>query len=416
MVFDKKTLRNIFLVACGCIVLYWILHETDQFNAAFGTLKSIFSPFVLGAGFAFIMNVPMRAIEKKLLGIKKQALRRTVSILLTIVLFLLILAVVFWLLIPQLTETAKTFVSKLPGFFAKVQAVVAQFLYDNPDLLQWIDENIIQAFDPQKLSSLLESALDQVGNSISTIVSGTVSAISVVVDVLYDAIVSIVFAIYCLAQKETLARQCKRILYSLLPEKWSDNIVRVMRLTNTTFSNFLSGQFIEVCILGSMFAISMAIFRMPYIPLVSVLVAVTAFIPLVGAFIGCFFGALFILVDNPMQAVWFVVMFLALQQIEGNLIYPRVVGSRTGLPGMWVLVAVSVGGELMGISGMFLMVPMASVLYTLLGELTRNRLAAKGIPAEKLANPPVEKRNKKPRIKTKGKKTEDAPADEAASS
>ena len=156
-----------------------------------------------------------------------------------------------------------------------------------------------------------------------------------------------------------------------------------MRLANSTFSNFLSGQFVEVIILGSLFAVCMAIFGMPYIPLVSVLIAITAFIPIVGAFIGCFFGAFFILVEDPMMAVWFVVMFLVLQQIENNLIYPRVVGSSVGLPSMWVLVAVAVGGEMMGVVGMFLMIPMASVFYALLREFATHRLELKGISAEK---------------------------------
>lgn len=388
MYLDKKTLRNIFLVACGCIVLYWILHEPDRFHAIYGTVQGIFLPFIWGAGLAFILNVPMRGIENKWLGkLKKQELRRALAILITCVLFLLVLAAVFWLLIPQVLDTARTLIGTLPGFFQNLGKRIQDFLADNPDLLEWVNVNIIQAFDPSKLSGMLESALDQIGSSVTTLVSGAISTISTITSGIYTAIVSIVFAIYCLSRKEVLARQCKRLLYAILPENWSDYIVRVMRLTNTTFSYFLSGQTVEVIILGCMFAVCMAIFGMPYIPLVSVLIAVTAFIPIVGAFVGCFFGALFILVEDPMMAVWFVVMFLILQQIENNLIYPRVVGAHTGLPGMWVLVAVAVGGELMGVAGMFLMIPMASVMYTLLGEFAANRLKAKGISREKINNP-----------------------------
>jgi predicted PurR-regulated permease PerM len=203
-------------------------------------------------------------------------------------------------------------------------------------------------------------------------------------------VIGIVFALYCLFGKETLARQGRRLLYAFFPENVSDETIRVMRLTNSTFSNFLSGQCVEVCILGSLFAISMAIFRMPYIPLVSVLVAVTAFIPIVGAFVGCVLGAFFIFVDDPLLAVGFVVMFLILQQIENNLIYPRVVGTSIGLPGMWVLLAVAVGGELMGVAGMFLMIPFASVLYTLLREVTNSRLENREIAPEKLIPQPPE--------------------------
>ena len=289
------------------------------------------------------------------------------------------------LVVPE--QVAYTFerelVNRLPGFFQKTVATVEEFLADNPDLWEWVNTNIVQAIDPSKLAGMLEGTIDQITNSVTTLLSSTISTISAITGGIYNAIMALAFAIYCLNSKETLARQAKRLAYAILPEHWADYLVRVMRLTNDTFSNFLSGQFVEVIILGSLFAICMAIFGMPYIPLVSVLIAITAFIPIVGAFIGCFFGAFFILVEDPMLAVWFVLMFLVLQQIENNLIYPRVVGSSVGLPSMWVLVAVAVGGELMGGVGMFLMIPMVSVLYALLREFTEHRLSLKAIPSEK---------------------------------
>ena len=193
-----------------------------------------------------------------------------------------------------------------------------------------------------------------------------------------------------------------------------------MRLTNSTFSNFLSGQCVEVCILGALFAICMAIFRMPYIPLISVVIAVTAFIPIVGAWTGCVIGAFLILVENPALAVWFVVMFVIIQQVENSMIYPRVVGTSVGLSGMWVLVAVSVGGELMGVLGMFLMIPVVSVLYTIIKEFTNKRLRDVPVEAAKLRPQPPElyskfkekrKQNKEKKSlkikKTKSKKTKD---------
>ena len=206
---------------------------------------------------------------------------------------------------------------------------------------------------------------------------------------IFNAVVSFVFAIYCLARKEILARQGRQILYSVFPEKVSDEVIRILRMTNVTFSNFISGQSLEAVILGAMFAVSMTIFRMPFMPLVSVIISITALVPIVGAFVGCVLGAFFILVQDPVLAFTFVIMFLVLQQIEGNLIYPRVVGTSIGLPGMWVLLAVAVGGDLMGIGGMLVMIPLSSVLYALTREFTQKRLAAKHIPAEKLqAQPP----------------------------
>lgn len=388
MHFDKKTLRNIFLGVGACIILYWILHETEQFKSVYATLSGIFSPFVVGAGLAFIINVPMRSIENRFDGIKNDGLRRTLALLATILVILLVLALVFYLLIPQVMETAETVVLKLPDFFNNVWMRVMEFLQARPELLEWAMANTsLESFD---IGAILEKVLNVVGNSVTTILSGAFTAIGGLAGVLVNGVIAIVFALYCLFNKETLARQGRRLLYAFAPESVSDQVVRILRLTNSTFSNFLSGQCLEVCILGCLFAVAMAILRLPYIPLVSVLVAVTAFIPVVGAFAGCILGAFFILVNDPLQALIFVVMFLVLQQIENNLIYPRVVGTSIGLPGMWVLLAVAVGGELMGVAGMFLMIPVASVLYTLLREVTNNRLIFRQIDEEKLIPQPPE--------------------------
>lgn len=406
MHFDKKTLRNIFIGVAACIFLYWILHETEQVKAVFGVVSDIFAPFVIGAGLAFIINVPMRSIENRFVRINNQALRRFLALLITVVVILLVLALVFYLLIPQVATTAKNFAERLPGFFANVQEKITSFLEENPQLLQWANENT--NLQNMEFGSLIQKVIDMVGNSVTAIISGTFTAIGGLAGILVNFVIGIVFAIYCLFNKETLARQGRKLVYAFLPESWCDQIIRVLRLTNSTFSNFLSGQCLEVCILGCLFAVSMAIFRMPYIPLVSVLVAVTAFIPVVGAFVGCIFGAFFILVDNPIQAVGFVVMFLVLQQIENNLIYPRVVGTSIGLPGMWVLLAVAIGGEMMGVAGMFLMIPLASVVYSLLREITNKRLDNNNIDENKLEPQPPELRShlkvKTEKIKRKVKK------------
>ncbi len=396
---DKKKIGLIFGGVAGCIILYWLLFQTDRFVLAYNVLARMLMPFFVGAVLAFILNVPMRGIENMLTGIKKAEIRRPVALLLTFLAVILVLALVVGLLIPQVLQTGKTFIDKLPGFFSNVQTIFTDFLNDNPEMLAWAQDNIdLKSLD---IGGMVKETLDVVTSSVGTIITGTFSAIGTLTGGIVDAVIGIVFAVYCLFRKEILARQGRRLIYAFLPEKWCDTIVRVLRLANSTFSNFLSGQCLEVCILGCMFAVSMAIFQMPYIPLVSVLVAVTAFIPIVGAFAGCILGALFILVDNPMQAVWFVAMFLVLQQIENNLIYPRVVGTSIGLPGMWVLLAVTIGGELMGVAGMFLMIPMVAVLYVVLREVTTSRLERRGIDNEKLLDQPPElvSHLKKPRKK-----------------
>ena len=387
MQIDKKTMRNVFLGVVGCILLYWVLHETERFQSVFVFLKGVLSPFILGAGIAFIINVPMSRIENRFVRIKRIGLRRTVALVLTLLALLLVIALVFVLLIPQVSESAALFYDSFLAFFNRCQTFVMNFLNENPEIMAWLNENT--SFESLNISAILETVVDMAGKSVSKILSGAFNAIGGIAGVVTNAVFGIIFSIYCLSSKENLARQGRKLAYAYLPETWADNLIRVLRLTNSTFSNFLSGQCLEVCILGCMFAVSMAIFRMPYIPLVSVLIAVTAFIPVVGAFVGCFFGTFFILVNDPLQAVGFVILFLVVQQIEGNLIYPRVVGDSVGLPGMWVLLAVVVGGELMGVAGMFLMIPLASVLYTLLREITHARLQRRKVDKTKLIPEPM---------------------------
>ena len=379
---NKKALRSLFGGVILCIIVYWLLHETERVKSVIKAVTGLVSPFVLGAALAFVLNVPMRAIERLLSGIKKQGTRRALALLLTFIAIILVLAVVVILLIPQIDATAQIFIGELPGFFERSEALIREFLAENPEILQWLTDNTdLENFD---WMSIAQKAAQIAGNSVSAIVNGAFSAVGSVLGVLVDAVIGLVFALYCLGRKEILARQGRRILYSLLPEKVSDEIIRILRMTNTAFSNFISGQCLEAVILGCMFAVSMAIFGMPYIPLVSVLISVTALVPIVGAFVGCIVGAFFILVDSPMLAVWFVVMFLVLQQIEGNLIYPKVVGTSIGLPGMWVLVAVTVGGDTMGVAGMLIMIPLASVIFTLMREFTDFRLKHLEIDEAKL--------------------------------
>ena len=246
--------------------------------------------------------------------------------------------------------------------------------------------------DKLDLSNLVQRAITVATDSISVLITSAFQAVGEIASGLINLVISVVFSIYCLYQKETLARQGRKLLYAFLPEKTSDEIVRIMRLSNSTFSNFLSGQCLEACILGLLFAIVMTIFRMPYVPLISVMIAFSAFIPVVGALSACFIGAFLILMNDPVQAFWFVIMSFVLQQFENNVIYPKVVGTSIGLSGMWVLVAVGIGGGLMGAGGMILMIPIASVLYTLLSEATHSRLKDRNIDPEKLKAQPPERR------------------------
>lgn len=388
MKIEKGTIYRIFLCALGCIAFYWILHEPDRVKSVTDLLSAIFMPFVIGSILAFILNVPMRAIENLFKFIKHEKIRRILAILLTIGAIALVLTGVVMLLIPQIEETISRLLVQLPAFFETVQKDVMKFLEERPELLEWVTENI--GLHNLNWSTLIEKAATMVGDSLTKVFNGAIMAVSGLTTGIFNAVVSVVFALYCLARKETLARQGRKIIYAIAPENVADNVVRISRMTNSAFSNFITGQTLEAIILGLLFVPVMAILKMPYIPLICVVISVTALVPLVGAFAGCILGAFFIMVNDPMQAFLFVIVFLAIQQFEGNVIYPRVVGSSIGLPGMWVLLAVAVGGGLMGVVGMFLMVPIASVIYTLIREYTAKKLENKEVDPEKLKEQPPE--------------------------
>lgn len=392
MQIDKKNMRNLLLCVLSGILLYWGLTETERALKLIADVWGLITPFVAGAVIAFVFNVPMRAVENEFSFVRKESLRRMLAIVVTLLLLTLVIAFVFLLLIPQISITVESIMDRLPDFVIREVNNLMTFLENNPE----VKEVVLQYTDLESIdwTTLIQKVVSFAGDRVTTWFDGAFSAIGSVTSAIVNTLVSIIFALYALSRKEILARQGRRLAYSLLSEKNADRIIRIVRLSNTTFSNFISGQCLEALILGCMFAIGMAVLKLPYIALVSVIIAVTALVPLVGAFIGCALGCLFILVDSPVQALTFLVLFLVLQQIEGNLIYPKVVGTSIGLPGMWVLVAVSVGSELMGIMGMLVMIPLVSVMYTLLREFTQKRTMERNIPDYKLMEHPPELRSR----------------------
>lgn len=398
---DKKVMHRIFALIAGAIVFAWLVLDTARATELFRRIWELVSPFAAGAAIAFIFNVPMRAIEKQLEGVRKLNVRRGLSIILTILCLVLLVMFVFELLVPQIRMTLESLAATIPAFIDRTALNLMVLIEENPDLGIWIQD----AFHLESLnwSNILRDVLSWLANQVSTVMGGAVSVIGNVTSGIVNAVIGIVFAIYALGRKEILASQGRRILYSVLSEKRADEVIRVSQLTNVTFSNFISGQCLEAVILGCLFAIVMAVLKLPYIPLVSVIIAVTALIPVVGAFVGCIVGSFFILVNDPLQAVTFIAMFLVLQQLENNLIYPRVVGTSIGLPGMWVLVAVTIGGEIMGVAGMLVMIPLVSVFYTLGREFTNHRLEERNIPLEKLEPQPILIPHKVNRAKQKKK-------------
>lgn len=345
-----------------------------------GTLFGFVFPFLLGAVIAFVLNVPMRFIEKHLPLKEKNRMKRPLSLVLTLVFVIGVLMVVILVVVPQLLETIMNLQRNIPPFLDSVKRAAESLFADNPGIVE--DINSIQV----DWQSILEGITGFLSTGASTVFSSTISVAKSLVSGVTTFAIGFVFSLYVLLQKENLGRQFKKLMRAYLPSGVYDSVLSVLGLASKTFSSFLAGQCVEAVILGSMFFLTLSVFRLPYAMLIGVLIAFTALIPVFGAFIGCAVGAFLMLVESPVDALVFVVIFLILQQIEGNLIYPHVVGGSVGLPSIWVLMAVTVGGSAMGITGMLVFIPLCSVLYALLRGAVNERLK-KRMPDKKPAKP-----------------------------
>ena len=384
MEWNRQTVKSLLLVVCGGVAFYCGLQHLGVVAGAVAWLLGILSPFVLGGAIAFVLNVPMRAIERHLFPNQRRLtkLRRPLALVLTLVALTGVLTLAFCVIGPGIKDAVMSIAAQVPDAFDRLyQRLLGleQYLPQIKDLVG--DLAIDWKSLSQKALSLAQSWGGSLISSGGGLMVGVVSGVSTFV-------IGLIFSFYILLQKEKLARQGRQVLYGLLPLKQADRALEVLRLAERTFSNFLSGQCVEACILGTLFVIAMTIFRMPYALLVGVLIALTALIPIVGAFIGCAVGALLIAITDPWKALAFIILFLVLQQIEGNLIYPHVVGSSVGLPSIWVLAAVTLGGKLMGVGGMLFFIPLCSVLYALFRDFVKGRLAEKKVPARKWRDPP----------------------------
>lgn len=328
------------------------------------------APFILGAAIAFILNVPMRRIESSLSHVLKKGSRllRPVSMALSILLVAGVLFLVMFVVAPQLVRTLLGLQSSIPVFFGEVRQWLEQLFAENPQILTNMEQ--IQIDWQQLFNDSLKFLKNGAGSMLDTTFSAAIS----IVNGMSTFLIGFIFSIYILLQKENLIRQTKKLLAAFLPERTVEGIVRIAALTSRTFSNFFTGQCMEAVILGSMFFIVLVVLRLPYALLIGVLIAFTALIPVFGAFIGWAVGAFLMLIISPMDALLFSVVFFTLQQIEGNMIYPHVVGNSVGLPSIWVLVAVTLGGSMMGVVGMLIFIPLCSVLYTLLRDTVNERL------------------------------------------
>ena len=369
-----KTRKDIIIIISYIALVIFALVNFSKILAFLGKVISIFSPFLLGIILAFVLNVLNNFIEKKIFGKIKPSkiwnkIKRPLCITLSLILVFLTIFFVMNLLIPQLKNSASLFTDTLPAYKEDIIGILNKFD---------VDESTVNKVG-EYLDNFGKVITDYIKGNSKDVITVTTEVATSVINIISKGIITLVFAIYMIAQKETLSRQINKVMKAYLKPKTINKINTVGTLANKTFSNFVTGQCLEALIFGSLVFVGMLIFRFPYASTIGVLLGFTALIPIFGAFIGTAIGFILIMMVSPVKAILFVVFIIVLQQIEGNLIYPRVVGKSIGLPGMWVLLSVTVGGSIGGILGMLIATPLCSLLYALFTKMVNDRLKSNKI-------------------------------------
>lgn len=369
---EKKEIKKWLPLIIASIIVYWGINNLNVIGSFISKIMQIIFPFVLGGALAFILNIPMSFFERKLSKIKygkktifkNKKLLRTISLVLAVIVIVFILYIIINLVVPELLDVFELLIGNIPYYAEEI----SKFIENNTEHLKELDS----------LMNNINFDKDSIKNELMGIVSGlltsSISLVIGVVGIVVNLFISIVFSIYLLTGKEKLQVQCTKILKAYLKEKTAAKIIEIGKTANKIFRSFFTVQCLEATILGTLCILGMLILKIPYAVPIGVLVGVTALIPVVGAFLGIIIGSILIISVNPIKVITFIVFVLILQQVEGNIIYPKVVGTSVGLPGMWVLFAVTVGGSLFGIVGMLLGVPFVSVIYTVLKNDVDKRL------------------------------------------
>ncbi len=379
MKLDFKKLIKI----CGCIfVLFLCIHYWDGLVRFVGKVLSAALPLILGGIIAFIVNILMSTYEKWFFPKKQQGavakMRRPVCLILAFLTAILVIALVIWLIVPQLISC----IQLILGFAAKIPDYIKEFVKEAKN---W------KFIPPSILESLAnidwESRIGQFVQLVTTGVGGVVNTVAKTVMGVFSGIVmavlGLIFSVYLLLEKDNLKRQSKKVMETYLPKRIYSKVFYFLGTLNESCRKFFVGQLTEAVILGILCTIGMLIFRLPYATMIGALIAFTALIPVAGAYIGAIVGALMIMTVSPIKALWFLVFIVVLQQLEGNIIYPRVVGSSIGLPGIWVLAAVTIGGGCFGIAGMLVGVPLTSALYRIISDDIKKREVTENAPKVK---------------------------------
>ena len=366
---DKKLFRSLLLLITFTVGLVFVVVRLDLLWSGFRAVLSNFTPLFAGLAIAFVLVRPCaffrRTLDKGLGGTPFARLSLPLAVALSYLLLIGVVAALFAFVIPQFALSVGRFAANLGGYLTQVQVWINE-------LMAWLN---LEQLDLSQFSQTLREFVNGLFSALTSAVPQLLSLTSGLVSVVVTMVLALVFSIYMLAGKDTLLGQCRRVLRAYVPKKVYDVVLDVTALTAETFSRFVSGQITEACILRGLTFLGMVLLRLDYAPLIAVLIGVSALVPVVGAYVGAITSALLLVMVDPLDALIFLIFLVCLQQVEGNVIYPRVVGTSLGLPGIWVLTAVTVGGGLFDLAGVLLSVPVASILYTLLKRDVRKRLA-----------------------------------------
>lgn len=380
MKFDRKNVRTILLIIAFAVLLYTAAQNLASVYGAVRTVWRVFGVVITGLAMAFVLNVPLKLFENRVFyGMSEdrrplvRKLRRPVSLVFALVVSLGLIGILIAVVLPQLTATVAEVAARLPEYISSAVNWLNDFLAGFGIEIESLKNFTV---DWEKVFSelttyLKEGSANVEGSSVVDTVTGVGTS---VVSTVMNTFLGLVVAVYILAQKERIGRFTRRCIDAFLPQKAASGLARIASMASETFSNFVAGQLADSCILGILCYICMRIFRFPYPEVISVVIGVTSLVPMVGSFIGEVIGALLILIVSPLKALLFVVMVLAIQQVDGAFIYPRIVGRSVGLPGVAVFCAVIVGGNVAGVIGAMIGVPVCALIYALLREAVDARL------------------------------------------
>ncbi|MEY8292781.1 AI-2E family transporter [Carnobacteriaceae bacterium 52-44] len=374
----RKNWHRMLSLLIIVVLVYWAVNNIVTIQNFTNAMTSAFQPFIVGGTLAFILNQPVKIIEKWLVKWKKEYKKwfRPIAIVISFIFVVLVLFFIIFLVIPDLQQTITSFIEVVPNQISNFINWFTNFIDNNPEIVQFVQDLNIDLDSIQQ--NLINYVQTFATNTLGNIIDFVTTTISSVVTVF----IAIVFAFFLLTNKEKITRQLKKVVYSIWSLKWANYIVNVGKKANEIFSNFVGGEIIEAFILGGLVYIGMVIFSFPFSLSVSVITGTLALIPIYGAIIGGVIGFVLISVINFTQAIWFIIFIVVVQQIEGNIIYPRVVGNSVGLPGIWVMVSVTVGGSFFGLVGMLVSVPLISVVYSLISATVNYRLETAGLEVD----------------------------------